>query len=110
MLHDKGRGLSFLLLAGKSGSQEQLLQGQVSVCLLPAAAALLPFCSCKCPHLQDGQKSVLGLLASTDCLNYSSLSSWGKRTWAKEVGDVDLRHEPDTEWAEGPLDNFISWK
>lgn len=102
MFHDKGIGLSFLLLAGKSDNQEQLLQGQVSGCPVPAAAALLPSCSCKCPHLQGMQKSVLGLLASTNCLNYSSLSSWGKRTWAKEVGDVDLRHEPDTDGQKAP--------
>lgn len=43
--HDKGIGLSFLVLGVKSGNQEQ---GQVSGCLVSAAAALLP----SCRHLQ----------------------------------------------------------
>lgn len=103
VFHDKGIGLSFLVLGGKSGNQGQ---GQVSGCLMSAAApSFPPAYSCKCPHLQGRQKSVLELLASTDCLNCSSLFSWGKKTWAKEVGDADLRHEP--EWAKGPLDNFL---
>lgn len=60
-----------------------------------------PADSCKCSHLQGRQKCVLGLLASTDCLNCSSLSSWGKRTWAKEIGDVGL-------WEKVPLTTLFN--
>lgn len=105
MFHDKGTGLSFLVLGGKSGNQEQ---GQVSGCLMSAAVALLHSCrQLQMPTSPGQTKSVLGLLASTDCLNCSALSSWGKRTGAKEVGDVDLRHEPDTEMGKGTRDNFV---
>lgn len=105
MFHEKGTGLSFLVLGGKLGNQEQ---GQVSGCLVSAAVVLLPFCrQLQMPTSPGQAKKCPWLLASTDCLNCPSLSPWGKRTWAKEVGDVDLRHEPDTEWAKGPLHNFV---
>lgn len=98
VFHDKGTGLSFLVLGGKSGNQEQ---GQVSGCLVSAAVALLPSCrqlqmlpspgqAKMCPWV-TGQHRLSELLFSV----FLGKKDMGKRDW----------------WCwlmgKGPLDNFV---
>lgn len=93
--------LPFVLIGGRAINQKQLLIEQISSYFLLAAAVYLPSPSCRCLDLQGRQKWPLAV-GSTDCFNCSSLSCWGKRTRAKQTGDVGLRHEPTTEWVKGP--------
>lgn len=99
VFHDKEIGLLFLVLGGKSGNQEQ---GQVSGCppsfRQPVANA----------HISRASKKMsLGYWPAQTVWTALLCFLGEKKTWAKEVGDVDLRHEPDTEWAKGPLNNLI---